>query len=343
MVIVLLVITLVSAASLGVVYSVTKGPIEAAKAAKTTSALAQVIPAFDNDPTVDTVTYFIDGMPIKVSKGKSGSEVSGYAVETMTRSGFSGEVRLMVGFKPDGEIMNIEVLQQNETPGLGSKMADPGNVLLVSFQGRNPKDLKMSVKKDGGDIDVITASTISSRAYVDAVDRAYKAFQMAIAGVDGTVADPAPTHDFAALFGEYDNNPAAEKAEVTVDGAVVTVYPVRSAGMLKGYTTESAAKGLKGMINLLVGFTADDILSDIVVLQQNETPGWGAAITEPDNVMLASLKGRKAGDIAWSLKANGGSVDAISGSTVTTNAYLLAVKNAYIAYKSYVNQKTSNE
>jgi electron transport complex protein RnfG len=182
MVLVLGGITLVAAAGLGFVYNATKGPIEAAKSAKTTGALAKVMPAFDNDPAADTVIYEIDGMPITVYTGRQGGQISGYAVGTMTKSGFSGEIRMMVGFDPQGKILNIEVLQQNETPGLGSKMADPGNVLLVSFQGKNPKDLKMSVRKDGGDIDVITASTISSRAYVDAVERGYRAFRAAAFG-----------------------------------------------------------------------------------------------------------------------------------------------------------------
>ena len=61
-------------------------------------------------------------------------------------------------------------------------MADEGNVLLSSIQGQNLEnkklvDGKLAVKKDGGDVDALTAATISSRAYVDAVNRAWMALQ----------------------------------------------------------------------------------------------------------------------------------------------------------------------
>lgn len=179
-------ITLVASAGLALVYDVTKGPIEAAKQGKTTGALSTVIEEFDNDPTTEATALELDGMPIKVYTGLKGGKPSGYAVETMTKAGFSGEIRMMVGFRPDGEIYNIEVLQQNETPGLGSKMADPDNPLVLSFKGKNPADMKMSVTKDGGDVDAITASTISSRAYVDAVARAYAAFRSVAFGEAAT-------------------------------------------------------------------------------------------------------------------------------------------------------------
>ncbi len=162
-------ITLVSAAGLGYVYGLTKGPIEQAKKQKVTDALGRVLPEFAGEPEVREME--LDGMPIKVY-----TTASGYAVETMTKSGFSGEVRLMVGFMPGGEVHNIEVLQQNETPGLGSKMADDDNPLVLSFRGKDPATMKLAVRKDGGDVDAITASTISSRAYIDAVARAQRAF-----------------------------------------------------------------------------------------------------------------------------------------------------------------------
>ena len=66
-------------------------------------------------------------------------------------------------------MLNVNVLEQNETPGLGTKMADEGNPLFASFEGRNPGEMKLAVKKDGGDVDALTAATISSRAYVDAI------------------------------------------------------------------------------------------------------------------------------------------------------------------------------
>lgn len=81
----------------------------------------------------------------------------GYAVETMSKKGFGGAIRLMVGFDAAGRVLNVNVLEQTETPGLGTKMADEGNPLFASFEGRNPGEMKLAVKKDGGDVDALTA------------------------------------------------------------------------------------------------------------------------------------------------------------------------------------------
>ncbi len=77
----------------------------------------------------------------------------------------------MAGFKPDGTIINITVLEHKETPGLGTKMTEPS--FKDQFMDKNPVEYELKVKKDGGPVDAITAATISSRAYCDAVQRAY--------------------------------------------------------------------------------------------------------------------------------------------------------------------------
>ena len=82
-------------------------------------------------------------------------------------------------FDAEGKILNINVLEQKETPGLGTKMADEGNVLLLSLKDKNAAEVNMTVKKDGGDIDALTAATISSRAYAEAVAVAYEAYKVA--------------------------------------------------------------------------------------------------------------------------------------------------------------------
>lgn len=115
----------------------------------------------------------------------------GYAVETASKNGFSGMIRMVVGFDATGRVLNVNVLEQNETPGLGTKMADEGNPLFASFEGRNPGEMKLAVKKDGGDVDALTAATISSRAYVDAMARAYAAYKQIAEGVAPAASDTA--------------------------------------------------------------------------------------------------------------------------------------------------------
>ncbi len=175
MVTVLLCITAVTSAAVGAVYYVTAEPIEIAKGQKKASALAQVLPPFDNAPAQQVDTVAVDGGQALVYTATMAGEPVGYAVESAA-AGFAGDIRLMVGFDTQGAIRNIRVLEQGETPGLGAKVAEEGNPVEVSFVGKSPADLKMAVRKDGGDIDAITASTISSRAYVQAVSRAYAAY-----------------------------------------------------------------------------------------------------------------------------------------------------------------------
>ena len=185
MILVLAGISTVAAAGVGYVYKITEAPIAAAVEADKKAALGEVLPAFD---TTAPVELTLDGIPVTVHTATQGDNVVGYAVETATRQGFSGEFRLMVGFTPDGKVRGVKVLQHAETPGLGDKMGKEGNPLFASFEGRNPGEMKLAVKKDGGDVDALTAATITSRAYVDAVSRAFNAMMESTggAGVDAT-------------------------------------------------------------------------------------------------------------------------------------------------------------
>jgi len=81
----------------------------------------------------------------------------------------------MTGFSPDGKIFNISVLAHKETPGLGTKMSEPA--FKNQFNDKNPSEFALKVKKDGGPVDAITAATISSRAFCDAVQRAYNTLE----------------------------------------------------------------------------------------------------------------------------------------------------------------------
>ena len=121
----------------------------------------------------------------------------GTAVESTDKNGFGGAFKVMVGFDSEGKILGYEVLEHSETPGLGAQANDwfrqksgevqeqsavttlllgapgkPGNHNII---GMNPGDDLMTVSKDGGQVDAITASTITSKAFLRAVNAAYKA------------------------------------------------------------------------------------------------------------------------------------------------------------------------
>ncbi len=214
MVVVLFSITLIASLCVGLVNKITFEPIEKAKAENIQKALKNVLPEFDASEEKEMT---VDELPVIVHTAKQGEQVVGYAVETMTTKGFSGVFRLMVGFRASGEVYNINVLEHSETPGLGSKMGDESNSLLVSFKDKNPANMKqpLAVVKDGGDVQALTAATISSRAYVDAVVRAYNAVQQIKGGAN--VATGATSNSTKWSEGE----PAAEQA--TAEEAAETV------------------------------------------------------------------------------------------------------------------------
>ena len=177
-------ICLIAGAILAGVNAFTAGPIAVAKAAALEEAIKAVAPEFDNKPTEEAyMAVTADGDSLKIYPAKKGDETVGGAVESNTLKGFGGEIKVIVGFDLQGTILNYSVLEHAETPGLGAKMQewfrmDKGQ---QSILGRAVPADGLKVAKDGGDVDAITAATISSRAFLNAVNRAYSAF----AGVDG--------------------------------------------------------------------------------------------------------------------------------------------------------------
>lgn len=172
MVISLTLISMVASACLGFVYELTKEPIALANLNKKLVAIRQVVPDFDNDPAKEMFRLPTEeGDSLDIYPAKKNNEIVGYAINTYTTKGFSGRIELMAGFKPDGTIINISVLEQKETPGLGTKMTEPG--FKDQFREKKPDEFILKVKKDGGQVDAITAATISSRAFCDAAQRAY--------------------------------------------------------------------------------------------------------------------------------------------------------------------------
>ena len=184
------IISLVVAVLLAQVNKMTAKPIAAAKALKLENAIKEVVPEFDNNPVEEAYKMATpDGDSLLVYPAKKGDEVVGFAVNTYSNNGFSGNIQLMVGFDTEDKVVNYAVLSHAETPGLGSKMdgwfrdtAKPNQVVV----GRNLSEGNLSVSKDGGQIDAITASTITSRAFLEAINKAYAVYKESDAGAGAT-------------------------------------------------------------------------------------------------------------------------------------------------------------
>ena len=192
MVIVLFSITAISALLVALVNNMTKDAI--ALSQQQTKNLAKFIvldttaeeARVERDTTINIGDFAVTASTVV---RQSDNTVLGYAVEapSITKSGYADRITLMVGFvEQDGEaiINGVEVLSQKETPGLGANMTKEDNSLIRSIAKKNPASLKFSVSKEGGSFDALTGSTISSRAYANAVETAYAGYLWATGRLD---------------------------------------------------------------------------------------------------------------------------------------------------------------
>ncbi|UKK49297.1 RnfABCDGE type electron transport complex subunit G [Prevotella sp. E9-3] len=174
-------VAVITGGILAYVNNLTSGPIKAQKE----KALADgIMTVMESD---DVIVEKTDTIRQKDDKGKettyiiykandSNGNNLGAAVESTT-GGFGGDLKVLVGFNPEGTILGYTILEHAETPGLGAKAdkwfqkGEKGDII-----GKNPSE-PLSVSKDGGQIDAITASTITSRAFLKAVNNAYLAYK----------------------------------------------------------------------------------------------------------------------------------------------------------------------
>lgn len=168
--------SIVAGGLLGWVNAATAEPIAQANAKVLSDAIAVVIPGFDNNPAEEAETVEVEGTTYKIYPATQGGKPIGAAVEA-SANGFGGTLTVLVGFDTEGNIIDYSLLSHAETPGLGSKASDwfkkgaKGDIT-----GKNPGTQSLTVSKDGGEIDAITASTITSRAFLQAVNNAWAAY-----------------------------------------------------------------------------------------------------------------------------------------------------------------------
>ena len=181
MVLVLTGVAVIMGGVLAFVNHLTEGPINAQKEKALADGIKTVMCVKDltvaktdevrqNDAKGKEMLFKI--YQVKDAQGKD----LGAAVESTT-GGFGGDLKVLVGFDPEGNILGYTLLEHAETPGLGAKAdkwfqkGEKGDII-----GKNPAEA-LTVSKDGGQVDAITASTITSRAFLLAVNNAYKAYK----------------------------------------------------------------------------------------------------------------------------------------------------------------------
>ena len=171
MVIVLTIITVIAASCLGAMNNLTAEPIAASKKAKQEAAIKAVLPEFTSleEDNVNDQKIF--------RAYNANSELVGIAIET-AELGFGGNITTIVGIDANGAIVDYSLLQHAETPGLGSKLVDWFKV-KSDIRGADANKMPLNVSKDGGEYDAITAATISSRAFLNSINKAYETYQIA--------------------------------------------------------------------------------------------------------------------------------------------------------------------
>lgn len=176
-------VTLIAALLLSWVNGITKEPIQQAESATQNKALAAVLPEHDNQPLEEKFCVTInegtaDSVLVTIYPAKMNGKLVGAAVES-TADGYADKVTVIYGFEQDGTVRNYAVMKQMETPGLGAKMQDwfRNPTGKRSVIGRNPGSEDLTVTKDGGTVDAITAATISSRTFLKTLNDAFTAYQ----------------------------------------------------------------------------------------------------------------------------------------------------------------------
>ena len=186
MVLCLFVICMVCSALLAGVYALTKETIAVGDAQRNESAIKEVLPSAAA-VIEDESTIQVNGTTFTYNRAfDAEGNTIGCAIN-VAPSGFGGPIKMKVGFNADGLVWNVKVLSHAETPGLGAKCTEPA--FSEQFHELDPSDEKnLKVKKDGGNLNAITASTITSRAYAEGVSQAVEVFK-------AIVATPMPLND----------------------------------------------------------------------------------------------------------------------------------------------------
>lgn len=204
-------IALVAAGLLAGANMLTKDAIEKAKADKLAASKLDVLPQLKN---ISVAEEGEDVNGLIIYKARVGEELVGAAVE-VKENGFGGEFKLMVGFDAAGTITGYQVLEHQETPGLGSKMQEwfSTEKNKQNVKGLNPGNVNLTVSKDGGDVDAITAATISSRAFLLAVQKAYNAYLSNMLDANSGATTLNAVEASEAEIASYENGEEAAPAE----------------------------------------------------------------------------------------------------------------------------------
>ena len=363
------IICLIIAGILALVNVATKDTIAQAETKAKVEAIKEIVPAFDNNPYEERDTVALEGEgSLAVYPATQGGQPVGYAIETYTDAGFAGHIDIMVGFDMESQIVGFKVLKHEETPGLGAKIQEwftspaPNADLIRDVRGLNMSQASpLKVSKDGGKVDAITAATISSRAFIDALERAYRAYQ-SVVGAGSPVAPAAeslcilPEREvidslFNMLLPAY-RLVDKEKTGTADDGTPWLTQSYgpnnmsETTGLLVVTTSDNDYEGR--CLPMLVCFDNKGVLTAFAIADLNATGkllsisnhyggNQDPATAKPSK---SSLIGKRVTSSSLTLSKDGGAIDAVTGSTVSSRAILQGIAHAQRIFEANANEST---
>ncbi len=316
-----------------VAYFFMEEPIRNASENAEFEKIKSVLPFFNNNPLDSSVTF----EDIIFYTAKKDDSIVGYACRTYTEKGFNGRFSIMAGFLPDGTLNKTIVLEQNETAGLGNHIKTQWK---DQFNGKNPKDFNLKVKKDGGDVDAISSATISSRAYCDAIEKAYISLMKNILKKsDAEIPLSTNKNDTCTItdiniikkvLPDFDNNPLKEIKKYND----LEFYIATKKKDIIGYAVKSNAMGYNGPVWILTGILPEGKIYDVSIIKYNESLNYGLKLNEPE--FLSQFKGEIISKTKFEVKKEGGDIDAVSGATISSRAFCEALGNACKAFSDNI-------
>lgn len=181
---VMIAFTIAGTLSLAVIHQTTEAPISKAEAAVRMGLFAQILvpELYDNDLLQDEIKLPAGGDlgnrdETSIYRARLKDKPTAVILEATAPDGYSGDIKLLVAIKADGEIAGVRVLTHKETPGIGDYIDISHSEWIKQFDGQSlvkRNDEAWFVKKDGGQFDFTTGATITPRAVVKAVHKVLK-------------------------------------------------------------------------------------------------------------------------------------------------------------------------
>ena len=273
-----------------------------------------------------------EGSVLAVYEGRSGGEKKGCVFVVEVR-GYGGMIEMMTGINVNGIVEGKWILKQQETPGLGSRAAEPP--FREQFRGR--KTVRFTLGEGGENpVQAISGATITSNAVVRGVNEAvalYRKFQDG-ASSPVTAEDPLSSAFKACLPADEYVPVTGYSVETPSNIEIKGVYEARSGGITAGYLFHVGSEGYYEIpIEFVVGIAEDGIVSGLKVIHEEETPGLGALVAEEE--FQERFKGKKAEPLTLGMDGDSGQngIESVSGASYSSGAVVSGVNEAIALFR----------